>query len=83
MRKISAREVDIEALRSWRFQPPGLRVHVRREALYRRRQQVAKGESLRLCGIANAGCHRALNAYGTGGLEQLQDGEPRPPGLRR
>jgi hypothetical protein len=62
MLKISFGEADIEARRYGRFQPPDPRVHVRMEAVYLRRQTVANGESLRLCGLSNARCQRDLHA---------------------
>jgi transposase len=79
MLKISFGEADIEARRYGRFQPPDPRVHVRMEAVYLRRQTVANGDILRLCGLSKARCHRDLHAYVTGGLEQLKPFAPRRP----
>ena len=79
MIKISFGEVDIEARRYWRFQHPDPRVQVRMEALYLRSQQVANGDILRLCGISKASFHRYLQAYMSGGIEQLQHFAPRRP----
>ena len=79
MIKISFGEADIEALRYWRFQHPDPRVQVRLEALYLRSQKVANGEILRLCGISKASLHRYLQAYVTGGIEQLKHFAPRRP----
>jgi hypothetical protein len=79
MIKISVGEADIEALRYWRFQPPDPRVHVRMEAVYRRRQTVANGAILRRCGIATARFQRYLHASVTGGLEPLTHVAPRQP----
>jgi transposase len=79
MIKISFREADIEALRYGRFQHPDPRVHVRMEALYLRSQKVANGDILRLCGISKASFHRYLQAYVSGGIEQLKHFAPRRP----
>jgi transposase len=54
-------------------------VQVRLEALYLRSQKVADGDILRLCGISKASFHRSLQAYGTGGSEQLKHFAPRRP----
>jgi transposase len=79
MIKISVGKADMEALRYWRFQPPDPRVQVGMEALYLRSQKVAKGAILRLGGISQASFHRYLQAYVTGGIEQLQHIAPRRP----
>jgi transposase len=49
------------------------------EALYLRSQRVAAREIPRLCGISKASFHRYLQAYVTGGIEQLKHLEPRQP----
>lgn len=72
MLKVPFSEADIKALRYWRFQHPDPRVQVRMEALYLRSQRVANRDILRLCGISKASFHRYLNAYVTGGIEQLK-----------
>jgi len=72
MIKITFSEEDIEALRHWRFHHPDPRVQVRMEAIYLRSQEVANGAILRLCGISKASFHRYLEAYVTGGIEQLK-----------
>jgi transposase len=72
MIQINVSATDVEALRYWRFQPPDPRVQVRMAALYLRSQRVANRDILRLCGISKASFHRYLNAYVTGGIEQLK-----------
>jgi transposase len=72
MIKINFSAADVEALRYWRFQHPDPRVQVRMEALYLRSQRMANRDILRLCGISKASFHRYLNAYVTGGIEQLK-----------
>ena len=72
MLKIPFSEADINALRYWRFHHPDPRVQVRMEAMYLRSQGVANCEILRLCGISKASFHRYLDAYATGGIEQLK-----------
>jgi hypothetical protein len=72
MSKIAFREVDIEALRYWRFHHPDPRGQVRLEALYLRSQGIVNCEIQRLGGISKASFHRYLAAYATGGLEELK-----------
>jgi transposase len=72
MIKITFSHEDLEALRYWRFQHPDPRIQLRMEALYLRRQGVAKGEILQLCGMSKASFHRALNAYLHGGIDALK-----------
>jgi transposase len=72
MIKINYSAADVEALRYWRFQHPDPRVQVRMEALYLRSQGIATHDIIRLCGISKASFHRYLNAYVTGGIEQLK-----------
>lgn len=72
MLKITFSEDEIDALRYWRFHHPDPRVQVRMEALYLRSQRVANRDILRLCGISKASFHRYLQAYVTGGIEQLK-----------
>jgi transposase len=72
MIQINFSATDVEALRSWRFRHPDPRVQIRMEALYLRSQRVANRDILRLCGISKASFHRYLNAYVTGGIEQLK-----------
>lgn len=72
MIQINFSATDVDALRYWRFQHPDPRVQVRLEALYLRSQRVANRDILRLCGISKASFHRYLNAYVTGGIEQLK-----------
>ena len=72
MIKITFTEAEIDALRDWRFQHPDPRVHVRREALYWRRQGVANREIVRLCGSSTASFPRSLKAYVMGAIEQLK-----------
>jgi transposase len=79
MLKLTFSEADLEALRYWRFQHPDPRVQVRMEALYLRSQRVANRDILRLCGISKASFHRYLQAYSTGGIEQLKHFAPRRP----
>jgi transposase len=79
MLKIAFREADIEALQYWRFHHPDPQIQVRMEALYLRSQKVLTRDIPRLCGISKASFHRYLQAYITGGIEQLQHREPRQP----
>ena len=79
MLKITFSEADIEALQYWRFQHPDPRIQRRMEALYLRSQRLPAREIPRLCGIAKASFHRYLQAYVTGGIEQLKHLEPRQP----
>jgi len=79
MLKIPFSEADIAALQYWRFQHPDPRIQRRMEALYLRSQRVAAREIPRLCGISKASFHRYLQAYLTGGIEELKHLEPRQP----
>jgi len=79
MLKITFSAADIKALQYWRFQHPDPRVQVRMEALYLRSQGVPTRALPRLCGISKSSFHRYLNAYRTGGIEQLKHFEPRQP----
>ena len=79
MLKITFSAADIEALQYWRFQHPDPRIQRRMEALYLRSQRVPARELPRLCGISKASFHRYLQAYVTGGIEQLKHLEPRQP----
>lgn len=79
MFNITFSETDIKALQYWRFQHPDPRVQVRMEALYLRSQGVPTRDIPRLCGISKSSFHRYLNAYVTGGIEQLKHLEPRRP----
>jgi hypothetical protein len=42
------------------------------EALYWRSQRVANKDTLRLCGMSKASCHRDLKVDVTGGVEPVQ-----------
>jgi transposase len=79
MIKITFHEADIEALRYWRYHHPKPRIQVRMEALYLRSQGVANRDIPRLCGVSKASFHRYLQAYVSGGIEQLKHLEPRRP----
>jgi transposase len=78
MIKITFTEVEVTALRHWRFHHPDPRIQRRMEALYLRSQGVPNRDILRLCRISKASFHRYLTAYVTGGIEQLKHREPRP-----
>jgi hypothetical protein len=77
--RITFSDVDIDALRYWRFPHPDPRLQRRMEALSWRSQGVADGDILRLCSRSNASVHRYLNADVTGGIEALQHLQPRRP----
>ena len=79
MLKLTSSEAELTALRYWRFHHPDPRVQVRKEALYLRSQEVANGEIIRWCGISKASFHRYLDAYATGGIEQLKQSEHSRP----
>jgi hypothetical protein len=72
-------EEDVTAWRSWRFQPPDPRVHVRLEALYLRSHGVTHGEILRLGRSSHASVPRDLKASVAGGgapLKRLDHDRP-------
>ena len=72
MIKITCTEVEITALRHWRFHHPDPRIQQRMEALYLRSQGVPNRDILRWCGISTASFPRYLTAYVTAGMEQLK-----------
>jgi transposase len=70
----------VEAVRYGRFRHPDPRVPIRMEARSLRSQRLANRDILRLCGMSKASFHRYLNAYVTGGIEQLKPSDhDRPP----
>jgi transposase len=77
--RITFSDVDIDALRYWRFPHPDPRLQRRMEALSWRSQGVADGDIWRLWSRSKASVHRYLHADVTGGIEALKHLQPRRP----
>jgi transposase len=72
MIQIEFTQRDVQDLRHERFHHPDSRVQVRMEALFLRSQGIKNSDIRRLCGISKANFHRYLDAYVSGGIENLK-----------
>jgi hypothetical protein len=83
MSALNGRAAAIEALRYGRFPHPDARVHGRLEALAFAQSTAGQGGHPAACGMSKASVHRDLNAYVSGGLEQVKPRDHARPHSQR